>query len=155
MALPSPPPFAQPPPVAVRAELSPQVEAAIQALRTQGQRLAEQARSDALEIGLLVARKILERELVTGLEPLFSLIRSAVRRVGDANKTIVKLCPADVNRVQEANGLDFSIGRVELVADPALTSGDVMVETEHHRVDGRIETRLEEIRRELLGTLEA
>ena len=35
---------------------------ALEALRAQGERLAEQARSDALELGILVARRILERE---------------------------------------------------------------------------------------------
>jgi flagellar biosynthesis/type III secretory pathway protein FliH len=56
--------------------------------------------------------------------------------------------------VQDANGLDFSIGRVEIVADASLKTGDVVVETEHHTVDGRIDTRLDELRRELLTTLE-
>ena len=157
MPLPSAPMMAQaaahqsPP----RQELPAKLEAAIVALRQQGRRLAEQARSDSLEIGLLVARRILERELATSLEPLFSLIRSAVRKVGEANRTTVKLSPADAARMQDVDGSDFSFGRVEIVADQSLGIGDVVVETEHHTVDGRLETRLEEVRRELLGSMEA
>src|ERR1700678_2881761 len=39
------------------------VDMALRLLRSQGERLAEQARSDALELAFLVARRILEHEV--------------------------------------------------------------------------------------------
>jgi len=144
---PPPPPAPAPQPMG----LSPRVEAAIKELRQQGERLAQQARSDALEVGMLVARKILEREISTNHEALFALIKSAIRRVGEARTTTVRLHPDDLARVEKVEGGQLSLGEVTLEADESLARGDVMVDTEHHTVDGRLGTRLEEVARTLTG----
>jgi flagellar biosynthesis/type III secretory pathway protein FliH len=143
---PLPPPSA-PPPIVI--DHTPRLAAAIETLRQEGRRLGEQARSDALEIGVLVARKIIERELTSNLEPLFGLIRSAVRRVGEARGVVVKVSPEDHRRLQDAPGASLSLVNVSVVADEALSPGDVMIESEQHGVDARLDTRLEELRREL------
>ncbi len=140
-----------PPPPEPSSQAQVRLEAAIVTLKLQGERLAEQARSDALEVGLLVARRILEREVSTNLEALFSLIKSAIRRVGEARTTVVRLCPRDYERLKGAAEASFTLGQVELKADETLESGDVMVDTDHHTIDGRLKTRLEEIGRALDG----
>lgn len=144
-------PAPTPPPPPPAATLSPRVEQAINALRAQGELLAQQARSDALEVGMLVARKILEREISTNHEALFALIKSAIRKVGEARSTTVRLSPADLERLDKVEGGRLSLGEVKLEADEALGPGDVMVDTEHHTVDGRLNTRLEECARTLVG----
>jgi flagellar assembly protein FliH len=141
LAAPAPPPSGP----------SPQLEAAVKELRQQGERLAQQARSDALELGMLVAKKILERELTTNHEALFALIKSAIRRVGDAHTTTVRLCPADAQHLETQSESVLTLGEVKIVADESLGPGDVMVDTEHHTVDGRLATRLEEVARALDG----
>lgn len=125
------------------------LEAALTTLRLKGERLAEQARSDALEVGLLVARRILEKELSTNLEALFSFIKSAIRRAGEAHTTVVRVSPTDYERLKGATESTFTLGPVELKADDSLGPGDVMVDTDHHTVDGRLTTRLEEVGRVL------
>ncbi len=127
------------------------LEAALTELRLRGERLAEQARSDSLELGLIVARKILEREIATNLEALFSLIKSAIRRVGESRTTVVRVSAADFERLHGSADTAFTLGRVELKIDPSLGAGDVMVDGEHATVDGRLGTRLEEIVRSLAG----
>jgi flagellar assembly protein FliH len=146
-----PTPMAAPPAPPRVNELSPKVEAAIMKLKLTGERLAEQARSDALEVGLLVARRILEREVSTNLDALFSLIKSAIRRVGESRKTTVRLSPADFARIKDAAETSFTLGRVELAADETLGPGDVMVDADDNTVDGRLSTRLEELARVLEG----
>jgi flagellar assembly protein FliH len=159
-ALPSSQPSApsQPPPVEAAPAPAPhdaaqtaRVEAAISTLKLIGERLAEQARSDALEVGLLVARRIIEREVSTNIDALFSLIKSAIRRVGESRTTTVRLSPGDFARLKDAAETSFTLGRVELQADEALGPGDVMVDSDNHSVDGRLSTRLEEITRALDG----
>jgi flagellar assembly protein FliH len=130
------------------------LEAAIATLKLQGERLAEQVRSDALEIGLLVARRILERELRGDLDATFAFIKSAIRKVGDARNTVVRLCPGDLERLKVKGDPALSLGPVELRADDTLAPGDVMVDAEHHTVDGRLGTRLEEIARALSSEVE-
>src|ERR1700727_1470621 len=60
-------------------------------LRAQGERLAEQARADALELAFMIARRILEREIHTDPVALLSLIRLAITRAGEANTVTIHL----------------------------------------------------------------
>lgn len=145
--LPATPAPTPPPPVVI--DHTPRLKSAIEALRQEGCRLGEQARSDALEIGVLIARRILERELTTSLDPLFGLIRSAIRKVGDARQIVVKVSVDDHRRLQDAPGSSLSLANVTVQPDESLGPGDVVIESEQHGVDGRIDTRLDELRREL------
>lgn len=137
---------------------------AIELLRATTERLAAEARTDALEIGFLVARRILEMELSASAEPLVSLVRSAVRRLGESRRIVIHLSPQDaqaMNAVIESRGpqavAQASISRVEILADPSLGRGDCLVEGDLVTVDGRINARIEELRRvlEAAGTEES
>jgi flagellar assembly protein FliH len=128
-----------------------QLHAALVALKNQGERLAEQARSDSLELGILIARRILERELSSNLDGVFCLIKSAIRRAGEDHVTRVRLSPGDVARFQGDAITEFSLGKIELVGDASLQPGDVMVDTASHTIDGRLSTRFEELVRQLDG----
>jgi flagellar assembly protein FliH len=149
--LPPPPPSPVPPPPSA---LSPSLEAAVAQLRLQGERLAEQARSDALEVGLMVARRILEREITTNVESLFALIKSAIRKAGETRTTVVRLNPGDLARLADSPQTALTLGRVELAADEQLAPGDVMVDADQHTIDGRLSTRLMEAARALDGEQE-
>ncbi len=124
---------------------------ALETLKAQGERLAEQARSDALELGILIARRILEKEITANLDGIFSLLKSAIRRAGEDHITRVRVNPDDLERLQGAASSDFSMGKIELEGDPSLGRGDVMVDTEQHTIDGRLSTRFEELVRQLDG----
>jgi len=125
---------------------------AVELLRSTSSRLAEQARADALEIGVRVARRILERELATGPEPLLALVRSALRRAGDSRTVTVRLHPADAAVVRRAGREALGavhVAKVALCADPDLARGDCVVEADFGVVDGRVSSRLAELRRVL------
>jgi flagellar assembly protein FliH len=127
------------------------VAAALEMLRAQADRLAEQARSDALEIGFQVARKILETEIRQSPDALFALVRSAVRRAGESRRVALRLAPEDAAILQSESGrraLDgLTAARIEIVPDAALQRGDCAVDTDFGQVDGRLGTRLAELRR--------
>jgi 2-dehydro-3-deoxyglucarate aldolase/4-hydroxy-2-oxoheptanedioate aldolase len=127
------------------------VAAAVETLRAQAAHLGEQARADALEIGFLVARTLLEAEVRQSPQAVFGLVRQAVRRAGDSRRISVRLSPDDAAIVNAENARAPLFGpaaaRVEVVADPALARGDCVVDTDFGRVDGRLETRLDELRR--------
>jgi len=140
-----------------RAEAMERVAHAVEVLRLQAERLGEQARNDALEIGFLVARRILEAELSTSPEALFALVRSALKRAGDSRRVVVRVHPgamAGLAGPAASGELSASAARLELQADPALEPGDVMVDTDFGRVDGRLRTRFEELYRAAGGALE-
>jgi flagellar assembly protein FliH len=140
----------------IHAEVGGRLGAAVEMLRTTSERLAGEARADALEVGFLIARRILETELTTSPEPLVALVRSTIRRLGEARKLVVKLSPADAEAVQAvltARGpaavSSVATAQIEVAADPSLGRGDCLVEGDVGSVDGRIATRIEELRRAL------
>jgi flagellar biosynthesis/type III secretory pathway protein FliH len=148
----------QPPPAgatveqlaALRAEALQRVAHAVEVLGLQAERLAEQARSDALELGFQVARRVLEAELSTSPEAFFALVRSGLKRAGDSRKIVVRVHPEDARHVQPAlqqGSLGVAVATVEVLADPSLSPGDCVVDTDFGKVDGRLSTRLEELRR--------
>jgi flagellar assembly protein FliH len=135
----------------VRREALQRVAGAVETLRAQAAHLAEQARADALEIGFLVARTLLEAEVRQNPQAVFQLVRQAVRRAGDSRRIAVRLAPDDAAAVNAENARAPLFGpaaaRVEVLADAALARGDCVVDTDFGRVDGRLETRLAELRR--------
>jgi flagellar assembly protein FliH len=161
----APPPDARlPPPVVLQAlptppdlrpEMLARLQTAIEKLRHEGERLAEQARADTLEIAFQIARRILEQELRTGPDALFALVRSAVRRAGDVRRVLIRVAPQDVQALEGDSGKaalqSMTVARVEIVGDATLTPGDVVVESAEARIDGRISSRLGELRRAAEG----
>lgn len=138
------------------AQYAERTAAAVQVLRATAERLAAEARTDALEIGFLVARRILDMELSAGPEPLVNLVKSAVKRLGESRKITIHLSPADaraMSAVIEERGAQAvasaSIVKVDIVADGSLGRGDCLVEGDLVTVDGRIGARMEELRRAL------
>lgn len=152
LAPPLPPPPPQPGP-----EFAARLAQAIAEMRRQSQRLGEQAESDVVEMAVIIARRILEAELSTGTEPLFSLVRSAIRRLGESRRITVRLCPTDAAAVQAAGeGSPLSglaIAKVEVMADSTLSPGDCIVDGEHGTVDGQLSSRLDEVRRIVTSAL--
>jgi len=135
---------------ALRAQSLEKVAHAVEVLRLQAVRLAEQARSDALEIGFEVARRILEAEVRADPAAVIALVRSAVQRAGESRRIVVRLHPEDVDVVAadaESGGGGIATARIEVLADATLERGDVLVDADFGRVDGRLSTRLDELRR--------
>ena len=107
----------------LRADAFQRVAHAVEVLKLQGERLAEQARSDALEIGFLVARRILEAELGTSAEALFALVRGALKRAGDSRKVVVRVHPEDARLLEgpaSAGTLGVTTATIEVTGDPSL-----------------------------------
>jgi flagellar assembly protein FliH len=156
---PPPPPEPEPPPMAPPEPAGPgpeefaeRIAAAVSAMRLTSERLADSARADAVELALLLARRLVETELATSPEPLFALARSVLRRIGDSRRIVVRLCPADAERVSAAGGASkllsgAAVASVEITADPALATGDCVVDADWGSVDARLEARYAELRR--------
>lgn len=148
-----PTPPAPPTPPSGLAEGSRALAMALEQLRLESEHLAQQARSDALELGFVVARKILEMEISANPAALFALIRSAVRKVGDARTLTLRLHPEDCQRLEAAGGIremgELSMMTVEVRPDSSLSPGDCVIDSELGRVDGRLAARLAELKRQV------
>jgi flagellar biosynthesis/type III secretory pathway protein FliH len=140
-------------------EISERIGQATKTLRHTADRLAAEARSDALEIGFMVARRILEADITANFEHLVGLVRSAIRRLGESRQIKLHMCPEDARLIQELlnkeGPQEISSAQIEVMADPSLRRGDCVVVGDLGTVDGRINTRLEELRQALqAGTWE-
>lgn len=135
------------------AERAARVEEAVARLRLVSERLAAEARADALEVALIVARRIVDAELAVNVEPLVASIRSAIRRLGESRRIVVRLAPADAEAVTAAAGGASGIATadIQVLPDTSLERGDCVVEGDHATVDGRLATRFDEIRRALIS----
>jgi len=157
----TPPPSAPPlvDPHKIDQEVIDRLGQATKTLRHIAERLAAEARSDALEIGFMVARRILEADLTANLEHLVGLVRSAIRRLGESRQIKLHMCPDDARLIEEVlrkeGPSEISSAQIEVVADASLRRGDCVVDGDLGTVDGRINTRLEELRQALqAGTWE-
>lgn len=136
------------------AQFSQQIAAAVGLLQSTSVRLASEARTDALEIGFLVARRLLDIELSTNPEALVNLVKSAVHRLGETRRIVIHLCPEDAQimsgLVQTSGSQIFTsmpIAHIDITADAALKRGDCLIEGDQVTVDGRLDARLEELHR--------
>jgi flagellar assembly protein FliH len=122
----------------------------IEHLKQANHRLAEEARSTALEIGFQVAQRILEKEVTGDVAAMMSLVRSALRQSGDAKILRISLHPKDHDNItkslEEGQFREIALTQIELVPDATMERGDVLVDTDFGQIDGRIETRLKEIK---------
>lgn len=126
---------------------------AVEALRLQSERLAEQARADAIEIAFQIARKIVDTELRQSPEPLFGLVRSALMQAGEAGRVQLRVHPEDgailrANTAQVAQAAP-AVARLEILDDSSLERGDCLIDTDFGEIDGRLSTRFAELRRAL------
>ena len=152
------------------------LDAAVDRLRMLSDRLATEARSDALELGLMIARKVVEGELAVNADRLISVVKSAVAKVGESRRIVVRLAPEDAQVINGgpvaasgaagATGSDGAGGspagpsalerigrgaaRIEVVADSTLSRGDCRVEGDHLSVDATLDAKFAEIRRALM-----
>lgn len=126
--------------------------AAVKMLRLQSERLAEQARTDVLEIAFQIARRILETELKTAPDTLEVLIRTAIRKAGESRRIVLRVSNEDAKAVEslrKKSDSELAVATIELLIDPTLKHGDCVVETDFGTVDGKLDTRLNELKRAL------
>jgi hypothetical protein len=146
------PPMMAPPPVI---DLS-RLEAAVDRLRMLSDRLTAEVRADAVEVAIMLARKIVEGEITVNVDRLLSTVRSAVRRLGESRRITVRLCPQDAEAINNATSRNMAelsgggVALIEVVAEPSFGRGDCVVDGDLGSVDARLDTRLHELRRALL-----
>ncbi len=107
------------------------------------------AEVEALDLAVEMARRIIGRELHCDPAAVGEGAVAALRAAGRRRALRVRLHPDGVANLREqaASLAEATAGAaLELVADPALAPGDVVVETEAGLVDGRIASRLEGFR---------
>lgn len=134
-----------------RAELQPVLErlnssiAEIAGMRGDIRRRAEQ---DVVQLALLIAKRVLHRELQVDTEALTALARVAFERLTRSESYRVTVHPHFADSVTSA--LSGSNGaRVQVDSDPDCAPGTLIIHSADGKIDASVDTQLEEIGRGL------
>ena len=112
------------------------------AMRRQMRRQMEE---DLVRLAIVVARRILHRELSVDPDALSGVVRAATAKIELRDLHRLRLSPADVPVLEKIlPALNFP-ERVEVLADPALERGSVILETSRGILDSSVSVQLEEI----------
>lgn len=112
--------------------------------------LKRNIRSDAelelLQLSLAIARRILYRELLTDPEALHGLVHAALQKIQSHEIWRVRVYPAGSEALRSSLER-VGLGSLEIIADPALKTGDLLFETVAGQLDASVDTQLQEIQR--------
>jgi flagellar assembly protein FliH len=112
-------------------------------------RYRREAEQDVVALALAVARRILHRELTVAPEALLGLVKAALDQAGAREVHQARVSRQDAPMIRqffEQMGLPH---RIEVVADPNLAPGSVILESGRGLLDASVDTQLAEIDRGL------
>lgn len=103
-----------------------------------------------VQLALAIAKRVVRREIALDGDLTRSMARLAMERLGDSTTVTVRLHPEDLSVV--ANGRDeWERPHVSVVADPEVSRGGCVVESDFGFVDASVEAQFQEIARALLA----
>lgn len=113
------------------------------------QALDEQVLQELTRLAMVAARRVLARELQLSPELVARAVREAANALPAATRELrVHLHPLDLALLQSMGSAE---SHWQLLADPGLSRGDCRLESEHSRLDARVETRLAAVVDAVLG----
>jgi flagellar assembly protein FliH len=138
-----------------RAEIAPVIErmnASIAELTGMRHELRRRAEKDVVQLSLLIARRVLHREINVDTSALTALARVVFERLARAESYRVTVHPQFAAPVKAALSGRLS-SRVEIDADPDSALGTFLIRSEEGSIDASVDTQLEEIGRGLTDRL--
>jgi len=117
-------------------------------------RLRREAEQDVIRLASAMARRILRRELSVDPEAICGLLRTAFERLEMRETSRIRIRPEDREAIGRYLARIGSPQRIEVVADPSLERGALLLECERGQLDASVETQLEEIERGFTDLME-
>ncbi|NOT46677.1 MAG: type III secretion system stator protein SctL [Acidobacteria bacterium] len=112
------------------------------------------AERDLLKLSVRIAEKILGKELASNKKAVTDIVATALKHARQREKVTVSVNPSDLGAIT-AGGEKFSsderIRILDFVADPSVSVGGCVIETEVGKIDARLETQLRVIENALLS----
>lgn len=126
-----------------------EAEAVRERARAEAQQLHVQSQKDIVKLAVVIAEKILRRQIELDPASVAPMIAGALRRVRGADRAVVRVAPEMVEAVQGSREQiptsDLGIGDLKVREDPALEPGDVLIQTELGSVDARLDRQVRRV----------
>jgi len=116
-------------------------------LSTLRSRIRRDGEKELLKLSIMIARRVLHRELTLDPESIEGLIKVALEKMQSRELCRVRVHPDQQAAIKSSLERFSNSHKVELVADASLQCGDVLFETAHGTLDASIESQLCEIER--------
>jgi flagellar assembly protein FliH len=125
----------------------------ITAAQADAQKMITAAERQIIDIALVVARKLLSREIEENPAVVLPIVKTALEKVHDQEQIVVKISLADYALVTEAKSdLQMMAGceqPITVLADPTIAVGSCVIDTAYGSVDARIDMQFAAIQKAL------
>lgn len=105
-----------------------------------------EAELELLKLSLAIARRVLNRELQADPDAIQGIVHAALQKIQRREIFRVRIYPAGADAVRAALN-QIGSGAIEIVPDPALKIGDLLIDTAVGELDASVDTQLQEIQR--------
>jgi flagellar assembly protein FliH len=117
-------------------------------------KVLRESEDDLVKLVILVARKVILREVAQDRTILSEVVRNAVAGISERDEITVRLNPDDYALVTADRGdllsRELLTDRMHIKPDPTVSAGFCQVDTEMGTIDAGIDAQLDEIYRRLL-----
>lgn len=137
-------------------QLKTDLQKLVDALLAERRRLWEEMEPQVIELVMEIARKVLREELQARREATLSIIKHAIRRVGDTEHVRIRVHPDDLHIAREHRE-DFlaicdGVKQIEIVDDQRVGGGGCIIETANGIIDASLRTQLQAVENALKQT---
>ncbi len=112
--------------------------------------MVRQTERELVQLSVAIARRIMQREMSVDPELTAALAHIALERLGGSAPATVRLHPDD-HAIVTAGHTTLSRRQVEILADPSVSRGGCLVESEFGFIDASVDAQIDEIARAVLG----
>jgi flagellar assembly protein FliH len=113
--------------------------------------MIRQTEQQMVQLALAIARRILHREMTVDQDLLVALARVALERLGDSGAATIRLNPEDHAQTVQRHGDHWAGSRVRVIADPGVSRGGCLLESDFGLVDASVEAQFEQVARAFSG----
>ena len=121
------------------------------------ERVWRETEQDLLRLSIRLTEKILGREIKNDKKAIVNIVVAALQNARQQEKLTVRVNPADLPVVEKEVENLTRTGRVrfmDFIADPRVSEGGCLIESEVGTIDARLETQLRVLERALLSQSE-
>jgi type III secretion protein L len=121
------------------------------------ERVWRETERDLLRLAIRLAEKIIGREIETDKKTVTEMVAAALQNARQQEKLTVRVNPSDLSLIEEEREKFLPSTRarfIDFVADPRVSSGGCLIESEVGTIDARLETQLRVLERALLAQSE-